>query len=81
MIPPYLIASRFAKPGNLIVLGIVCTIVGFILIKRAWEGDTLLPGTLTCYVPKWIYYGGGILLQIPLPTAYFLLKTQGYYIF
>lgn len=71
--------STGRSPGRLILMGGACTVVGAVFIKRAWEGDTLLPGTLTCYVPKWIYYTFGLLLQLPLPLSYYFLKSQGYF--
>lgn len=65
------------RPGNLIAVGIACTVFGLILIKRAIEGDTLMPGTQFTYLPKWLFVTCGLLLQLPLAGACFYLKAFG----
>jgi hypothetical protein len=61
------------------VLGLLATGYGLYLIKRGIEGDTLLPGTLFTYVPRWAFIVIGLLFQIPLPTAIWvsLARSQG----
>lgn len=44
-----------ASPYSLIVVGLLATGYGIYLIKRGIEGDTLLPGTLFTYVPRWVF--------------------------
>lgn len=61
----------------LLVVSLICTGYGIYLLKRAWEGDTLLPGTLTVYIPKWIFVLTGLILQTPLPLAWIYLKNMG----
>jgi len=63
------------NPYILLVVGGVCTLYGLYLIKKAWDGDTLCPGTDFTYLPKWLFYLGGVLLQLPLPAAYIFLKS------
>jgi hypothetical protein len=63
-------------PKVLLIIGALCSGYGIYLIKRGYEGDTLLPGTSFCYLPKWLFYLAGVLLQIPLPMAYLFLKSQ-----
>lgn len=60
----------------LLIIGVLCSGYGIYLIKRGYEGDTLLPSTSFCYLPKWLFYLAGVLLQIPLPLAYLFLKSQ-----
>lgn len=63
------------RSGNLIFVGIVCTVYGIILIKRGIEGDTLCPGTTFTYLPRWLFIGTGILLQLPLAAAFWFLHA------
>jgi hypothetical protein len=63
-------------PKVLLIIGALCSGYGIYLIKRGYEGDTLLPGTSLGYLPKWLFYLAGVLLQIPLPMAYLFLKSQ-----
>ena len=64
-------------PKSLLGVGFICTVFGASLIWKARHGDVLMPGTMMTYIPAWIFYLGGGLLQIPLPLAYFFLKHQG----
>ena len=66
-------ASR--NPRTLISIGLVCTAYGIYLIKRGIEGDTLLPGTNFTYLPKWLFITCGLLLQLPLPAAFWMLHA------
>ena len=54
----------------------MCSSYGIYLLKKAWDHDTLLPGTLTVYLPRWLFVLAGLLFQIPLPAAYWFLKSQ-----
>ena len=65
------------NPRSLLVVGGICSVYGLYLIKRGWEGDTLCPGTTFTYLPKWLFYVSGIVLQIPLPAGYLYLKSMG----
>ncbi|MCB1096123.1 MAG: hypothetical protein KDN22_11155 [Verrucomicrobiae bacterium] len=56
----------------------MCTLYGVYLVKRGIEGDTLLPGTNFTYVPRWLFFLTGLLLQIPLPAAWYFLRSQGF---
>ncbi|MDA8975455.1 hypothetical protein N9F44_00435 [Akkermansiaceae bacterium] len=56
--------------------GIACAVLGVIRLKRAWDGDTRLPGTLITFIPKWIFISSGLLLQLPL-LIYFLKEDSG----
>ena len=65
----------FARnPYVLILIGIIATGYGIYLIKRGLEGDTLLPGTLFTYLPRWMFILGGLILQLPLPAAIWFLS-------
>jgi hypothetical protein len=64
-----------ASPYSLIAIGLLATGYGIYLIKRGLEGDTLLPGTLFTYVPRWVFIVTGLLLQLPLPVAIWFLFT------
>jgi len=64
-----------ANPNNLILVGLIATGYGIYLIKRGIEGDTLLPGTLFTYVPRWVFIFIGLLLQLVLPAAIWFLFT------
>jgi len=33
-----------------------------------------MPGTLFTYIPKWMFFLAGALLQLPLPIAYYYLR-------
>ncbi len=66
-------------PSKLVVIGLICTVYGIILIKRGYEGDTLMPGTNFTYLPKWLFITGGVLLQLPLIGAVWFLKYSGYW--
>jgi hypothetical protein len=69
---------RRRSPFTLISVGLLATGYGLYLIKRGIEGDTLLPGTLFTYVPRWMFIVIGLLLQIPLPAAlWFLWHIHG----
>ncbi len=63
-------------PKVLLLIGFLCSGYGIYLIKRGYEGDTLMPGTTFFYLPKWLFYVVGLILQIPLPMAYLFLKSQ-----
>ncbi len=63
----------------LLVIGLISAGYGINLIKRGWENDTLMPGTNFTYLPQWLFYLTGILLQIPLVAAIFFLKSIGYW--
>lgn len=65
------------RPRNLIGVGIICAVCGIILIKRAIEGDTLMPGTQFTYLPRWLFVVGGLLFQLPLIGACWYLKAFG----
>lgn len=67
------------RPGNLVVVGLICTVYGISLIKRGIEGDTLMPGTNFTYLPRWLFVSCGVLLQLPLVGAYWFLKSTGYW--
>jgi|GEM_PF-2689081 len=70
---------RIARnPLTLLVVGVLCTLYGLYLMKRPWEGDTLCPGTTFTYLPKWLFYLAGLILQIPLPAAFMFLKSLGH---
>lgn len=64
------------NPESLLFYGLICSGYGIYLFKRALDGDTLLPGTTFTYIPKWLFYSAAILLQAPLPLAYFFLKSK-----
>jgi len=64
-----------ANPSDLILVGLLATGYGIYLIKRGIEGDTLLPGTLFTYVPRWVFISIGLLLQLVLPAAIWFLFT------
>lgn len=61
------------NPRTLITVGLICTGYGIYLIKRDIEGDTLMPGTTFIYLPKWLFITTGLLLQLPLPAAFWFL--------
>lgn len=63
------------RPGSLVGVGVVCSVYGAILIKRAVEGDTLMPGTQFTYLPKWVFLTCGLLFQVPLIGAICFLKA------
>ena len=67
------------SPFTLITIGLISAAYGINLIKRGWDHDTLMPGTNFTYLPQWILYLGGVLLQIPLLAAIFFLKSIGYF--
>ncbi|MES2660367.1 MAG: hypothetical protein V4689_17215 [Verrucomicrobiota bacterium] len=69
-LPFYLSANQ---GGRLIGVGLLCTGYVIYLIKRGIEGDTLYPGTTFTYLPRWLFIGSGILLQLPLPLAFWFL--------
>lgn len=73
MLLTYLAINR---GGNLITVGLVCTGYGIYLIKRGIEGDTLCPGTTFTYLPRWLFIGTGLLLQLPLPAAFWFLNAM-----
>ena len=62
--------------GKLIAIGLIATGYGIYLIKRGIEGDTLCPGTNFTYLPRWLFIGTGILLQLPLPAAFWFLHSM-----
>ena len=62
--------------GKLIVIGLIATGYGIYLLKRGIEGDTLCPGTNFTYLPRWLFIGTGILLQLPLPAAFWFLRSM-----
>lgn len=64
-------------PKALLLIGLVCTGYGIYLIKRGIEGDTLMLGTNFTYLPRWLFFLCGVVLQLPLPLAYWFLKSQG----
>lgn len=61
------------NPRTLITIGLICTGYGVYLIKRGIEGDTLMPGTNFTYLPRWLFVTSGLLLQLPLPAAFWIL--------
>jgi len=63
------------NPYSLVLIGLLATGYGIYLIKRGIEGDTLLPGSLFTYVPRWVFILIGLLLQLPLPAAIWFLFT------
>ena len=69
-----LFASR--GQGNLIAIGLVATGYGIYLIKRGIDGDTLFPRTTFTYLPKWLFIVTGLLLQLPLPAAFWFLHAM-----
>jgi len=72
-----MLALYSGRPGNLIGVGVFCTGYGIYLIKRGIEGDTLMPGTSFTYLPKWLFISFGLLLQLPLPAAFWFLNSVG----
>jgi hypothetical protein len=66
------------SPRNLFVVGIICTCYGIYLIKCGYEGDTLMPGTQFTYLPRWLFYTVGLILQLPLLGAWLFLRSTGY---
>ena len=72
-LPLFLAANQ---GGKLIVIGLMATCYGIYLIKRGIEGDTLCPGTNFTYLPRWLFIGTGILLQLPLPAAFWFLRSM-----
>lgn len=66
------------NPRALIAIGLICTGYGIYLIKRGIEGDTLMPGTNFTYLPRWLFISTGLLLQLPLPAAFWFLHEQNY---
>ena len=71
-LPIFLAANQ---GGKLIAIGLMATGYGIYLIKRGIEGDTLCPGTTFTYLPRWLFIGTGILLQLPLPAAVWFLHS------
>jgi hypothetical protein len=67
-----------ANPGNLLVVGAICSLAGLFLIYRALTGDTLFPGTLYTYLPRRYFWVAGLLLQLPLVVSVMFLLHQGY---
>jgi len=67
----FMISGRHA--GKLVVVGIFATGYGIYLIKRGIEGDTLMPGTNFTYLPRWLFFITGAILQLPLPAAIWYL--------
>lgn len=65
------------NPKSLLLISLFCTVYGILLIKRGYEGDTLLPGTNFSYLPRWLFFVVGSILLIPLPLAVVFLKSQG----
>ena len=74
----FLFLGRLASPGNLLVVGAICTCYGLYLIKCGYEGDTLMPGTQFTYLPRWLFYTVGLILQLPLVGAWLFLRSTGY---
>lgn len=62
-------------PGELLWAGGICSIVGLALLRKWWDQDTLLPGTTFTHLPRWTFFVGGLLMQIPLPLAWWWLKS------
>lgn len=72
-LPAYLAMNR---RGSLIAVGLISAGYGIYLIKRGIEGDTLCPGTNFTYLPRWLFIGTGVLLQLPLPAAFWILHVM-----
>ncbi|MEY4484324.1 MAG: hypothetical protein RL693_1776 [Verrucomicrobiota bacterium] len=70
-------SSSHSDPKDLLFVGVICTSCGLILFWKASTGDTLLPGTLWTRIPTWLFWVGGLLLQLPLPLAIWFLKANG----
>ncbi len=64
------------RGGNLIAVGLIATSYGIYLIKCGIQGDTLCPGTTFTYLPRWLFIGTGVLLQLPLPAAFWFLNAM-----
>ena len=69
--------SGDADPHDLLLIGGICSIAGFVLFWKVFQGDTMLPGALFTRIPNWMFWSGGLLLQIPLALAFWFLKKQG----
>lgn len=76
---PFTRTRMFFAPHatDLILVGAVCTASGAVLLWKGITGDTLIPGTLFTYLPKWVFLGLGLLLQLPLPLAFWYLDWLG----
>jgi hypothetical protein len=70
-------AILIRNPYVLVAIGLIATGYGVHLIKRAIEGDTLMPGTQFTHLPSWILWTAGLLLQLPLPAAIWFLYAIG----
>lgn len=76
---PNILLYFFSRnPRILLGLGLLCTVGGIRLIIKAYQGDTLMPGTNFTYLPAWFFYTCGMILQIPLPLAWWFLVNTGY---
>jgi hypothetical protein len=73
----FLAAFYTRNPLSLLSLGLVCTVLGIRLLIKGRQGDTLMPGTNFTYLPVWLFYVSGILMQLPLPLAWWFLRAQG----
>lgn len=62
------------NPYVLLIVGLISTGYGIHRILRGIRGDTLFPGTLYTYLPKWTFIVAGLLLQLPRPAAIWFLK-------
>ncbi len=65
------------SPFTLLALGLLCTVLGIRQFYKVHQGDTLMPGTNFTYLPNWFFYVTGVLLQIPLPLAWWFLHSIG----
>ena len=71
--------THYDEPANLLTVGGICTFYGLYLIKCGYEGDTLMPGTQFTYLPRWLFYAVGLLLQLPVVVAWLFLRSVGYF--
>lgn len=71
---PYLARNPFV----LILVGVIATGYGIHLMLRGIQGDTLLPGTTFTHLPRWLFIATGLVLQLPLIGAIWLLITLGH---
>ena len=74
LLPSLLLTAASRYGGRLITVGLLSTGYGIYLIKRGIEGDTLMPGTNFTYLPRWLFFTTGAILQLPLPAAIWYLN-------
>lgn len=61
------------RATDLILVAACCSVAGAVLLWKGIKGDTLMPGTLFTYLPKWLFIALGLLFQLPLPLAFWYL--------